>query len=82
MRLISQDKYIDIPYETVGVAICAKDDRCIVALSMSDPNEEYAIPLGVYSSNEKALKVMAKMHKHYRYNGKNFTFPLDSEVAK
>ena len=82
MRLVSQDKMLDIPYEYVVVGIDQLDPKKIIAYGVNDSNEDFCMPLGSYSSEKKAQKVMSKLHKHYRNNGKNFKFPLDSEVAE
>lgn len=78
MRLISQTGDIDVPYES---SVIARADGLIVAYSVNyDSNK---IVMGMYSTEEKAKKVMKRLHNIYaEFTIANivFRFPKDDEV--
>lgn len=78
MRLISQTGDIDVPYESSAIA---RADGLIVAYSVNyDSNK---IVMGIYSTEEKAKKVMERLHNIYaEFTIANivFRFPKDDEV--
>lgn len=78
MRLISQTGDIDVPYESSAIA---RADGLIVAYSVNyDSNK---IVMGMYSTEEKAKKVMKRLHNIYaEFTIANivFRFPKDTEV--
>lgn len=78
MRLISQTRDIDVPYESSAIA---RADGLIVAYSANyDSNK---IVMGMYSTEEKAKKVMKRLHNIYaEFTIANivFRFPEDDEV--
>lgn len=60
MRLISQTRDIDVPYESSAIA---REDGLIVAYSANyDSNK---IVMGMYSTEEKAKKVMEMLNRVY-----------------
>lgn len=76
MRVISQDGTVDFPYEKAVLyaeyeSVIAKvgEERCVV---------------GIYSTEEKAIKVMEMLREVYRfYNDADngiFCFPQDNEI--
>jgi len=76
MRLISQDKLKDIPYETTALYISGTPtDVQIVAFADND-----AITIGEYTSEEKALKVMSKLREDWKDDLAFFKFPADEEA--
>lgn len=60
MRLISQTGDIDVPYESSAIA---RADRLIVAYSVNYISKR--IVMGMYSTEEKAKKVMEMLHNTY-----------------
>ena len=81
MRLISQDGRIDIPYENFVV------ERANSIIKIDIDNCGVLVPVGIYSSEEKAIKVMQLIQNQYldfccNYHAQSgvFRFPKDSEV--
>ena len=60
MRLISQTGDIDVPYESSAIA---RADGLIVAYSVNYDSKR--IVMGMYSTEEKAKKVMKMLHNTY-----------------
>lgn len=80
MRLISQTGDIDIPYESSAIA---RADVLIVAFSVN--NNSKRIVMGMYSTEEKAKKVMEMLHRAYHDavthdNVSAFRFLKDDEL--
>ena len=80
MRLISQTGDIDIPYESSTVV---RADVLIVAFSVNYNSKR--IVMGMYSTEEKAKKVMEMLHRAYHDavthdNVSVFSFPKVDEV--
>ena len=81
MRLISQDGSIDIPYQNFVV----ERENGIIKIDIG--NCGVLVPVGIYSSEEKAIKVMQLIQNQYldfccNYHAQSgvFLFPKDSEV--
>lgn len=65
MRLISQDGKFDFPYEKVMVTI-QSDEMCNILVSTPETAVMgEAIVAAKYSTPEKAIKVMEKLHYAY-----------------
>ena len=67
MRVISQDGYMDIPYDYFSLSIASGkyedvEVACIYCHNLSSPN---GTKLAEYSSREKALKVMELLRESY-----------------
>lgn len=80
MRLISQNGDIDVPYESSAIV---RADGLIVAYSVNYISKR--IVMGMYSTEEKAKKVMEMLHRAYHDavthdNVSAFRFPKDDEV--
>jgi hypothetical protein len=76
MRLISQTGDIDVPYESSAIA---RADGLIVAYSVNyDSNK---IVMGMYSTEEKAIKAMEMLHNTYTgaFFAQNIEVPEDIE---
>lgn len=82
MRIISQGSYADLPYEKTSFCL---DDNHIIARC---DEKEYL--MGVYSSEEKAIKAMEMCREKYQDflakgncmldHPKVFQFPADDEI--
>lgn len=94
MRLISQNGYHDVPYESVIIQLL-HEENTIYAYSPFDlTNNICCILLGKYSTEKDALKVMKMCRDEYKKyeimqhgygigmvdNPKVFRFPKDEEV--
>ena len=88
MRLISQDGYVDVPYEMSALSIGTMADKTMVYIR-SKLFDEKPFVLASYSSEEKALKVMKNLRKTYSkapeygdeyFEDLVFQFPKDDEV--
>ncbi len=80
MRLISQTGDIDIPYES---SVVARADVLIAAFSVNYNSKR--IVMGMYSTEEKAKKVMEMLHRAYHDavthdNVSAFRFLKDDEL--
>lgn len=78
MRVISQDGRIDYPYKQSIVFI---DPRGTHTVLIQPVGERKGFALGIYSTEEKAIKAMEALretytHPYIRY----FQFPQDSEI--
>lgn len=76
MRLISQTGDIDVPYESSAIA---RADGLIVAYSVNYDSKR--IVMGMYSTEEKAKKVMKMLHNTYTgaFFAQNIEVPEDVE---
>lgn len=76
MRLISQTGDIDVPYESSAIA---RADGLIVAYSVNYDSKK--IVMGMYSTEEKAKKVMEMLHNTYTgaFFTQNIEIPEDVE---
>lgn len=64
MRLISQCREKDLPYDNTVLNISTLNDREIIAWQFGCPDE--VVSLGEYSSKDKALKVMEMLREQYQ----------------
>ncbi|MCU6748072.1 hypothetical protein OCV51_10480 [Faecalicatena acetigenes] len=64
MRVISQWGNIDIPYERNCISLCNTDKTIIIAWDMLSSSEKI-VEMGVYSSEEKAMKAMEMLRNTY-----------------
>lgn len=89
MRIISQDGYYDIPYETCNleIAVTERNGRTEICCYANS----HARCMAIYSTREKALKAMEMLHQKYLLHEKLkggyswvlpkvFQFPQNSEV--
>lgn len=76
MRLISQNGAMDIPYESVSIYA---DMGSIYAKSRVENN---SVRIGLYSSQNKALKVMKIIQETYmnEFHQLYFQLPYEAEV--
>lgn len=76
MRVISQDRNIDIPYNLCLVHMLkAYDCYKVVATLISSHHT-----LATYSSEEKTIKAMEILREEYQKYSKVFQFPQDEEI--
>lgn len=95
MRVISQDRTIDVPYENFAFGITLDNYISAVMDTAVRPTEVVNGIMAKYSSREKALKVMELLREAYLKfahatnddsfytffdNPKVFLFPTDDEV--
>ena len=64
MRLISQDGYVDIPYDLSALSIWEFGDKTVIYVR-SKLFDEKPFVFATYSSEEKGLKVMENLRKTY-----------------
>lgn len=69
MRIISQDKEFDLPYEETALQVFP--NGTIAAFSLTDLESDACITMAKYSTEEKAIKVMEMCRHEY---GKVFSF--------
>lgn len=69
MRIISQDKEFDLPYEETTIQVFA--NGTIAAFSLTDLESDAFITMAKYSTGEKAIKAMEMCRHEY---GKVFSF--------
>jgi len=84
MRIISQDKNHDIPYDTCFISVVGKN---VQATSIFDTYNEASIALARYSNKEKAFAVLQsiRMQRESLHNGSMtqdlfFHMPQDNDV--
>ena len=77
MRLISQDGMYDFPYESVALEVVNEGKSINAKIDYHDGFDGFR--LADYSSSEKTMKVMEKLH--YSYTA-NFIYHLMSEEEK
>lgn len=78
MRLISQDRTIDAPYDTASVRITrtGKREYRIYALTT-----EAQLVMGDYNSNSHTLAVMKQMLDAYKSEANVFFFPDNDDIV-
>lgn len=90
MRLISQDGYLDAPYELSALRVGAFCGKALIYVMSNLLNEKHSV-FAEYSSEKKALEAMKRLRKahskipNYSYNDEYFEdlvfqFPKDNEV--
>lgn len=85
MRIISQDKESDLPYEETTIQ--AFEDGTVAAFSLTDLESAASITMAEYSTKEKAIKAMEMCRKYYdsiffEPNSEIFQFPAEEEVQE
>ena len=85
MRLISQDRIIDVPYEQASIEVNGRDIYC--GYSSIITRHCTGRCFAEYSTKAKAIKAMEMLRKEYletvydyRTKPKVFQFPKDEEV--
>mgnify|MGYP000844528068 FL=1 len=63
MRIISQDKESDLPYEETTIQ--AFEDGTVAAFSLTDLESAASITMAEYSTKEKAIKAMEMCRQEY-----------------
>lgn len=63
MRIISQDKEFDLPYEETTIQVFA--NGTIAAFSLTDLGNDDFITMAKYSTKEKAIKAMEMCREKY-----------------
>lgn len=64
MRIVSQEKSVDVPYDLYIVGTHAEDSRIVVATNDLKVTDCYL--LGKYDSETRALEVMAEIRECYK----------------
>lgn len=75
MRIFSQDKTIDVPYDKVVIVI----NNNYVGAEIE--NARY--PMAIYATNEMAQRAVRRLHGHYGFANKEndvFCFPAEEEL--
>lgn len=75
MRIISQDRLIDLPYETSHLVL-SENENAILLLN----DIKGTISIGTYETLEKATMVFEKIRHTYSIGNMIFLMPLDEEV--
>lgn len=83
MRIISQDKEFDLPYEETTIQ--AFEDGTVAAFSLTDLESAASITMAEYSTEEKAIKAMKMCREYYdsiffEPQSEIFQFPEEEEV--
>lgn len=83
MRIISQDKKFDLPYEETTIQ--AFDNGTVAAFSLTDLESDAFITMAKYSTEEKAIKAMKMCREYYdsiffEPQSEIFQFPEEEEV--
>lgn len=63
MRIISQDKEFDLPYEETTIQIF--DNGTVAAFPLTDLESDAFITMAKYSTKEKAIKAMEMCREKY-----------------
>lgn len=83
MRIISQDKELDLPYKETTLR--AFDNGTVAAFPLTDLESNAFIIMAKYSTKEKAIKAMEMCREYYdsiffEPNSEIFQFPAEEEV--
>lgn len=83
MRIISQDKEFDLPYEETTIQVLT--NRTVAAFPLADLESNAFIVMAKYSTKEKAIKAMEMCREYYdsiffEPNSEIFQFPAEEEV--
>lgn len=82
MRILSQNRMIDLPYENVGVSINHNDSTKIVAYPAGNYNKEFGSwKMAEYSTETKARKALEMLRNAYSPNIK-IKEPIQKEMPK
>lgn len=63
MRIISQDKEFDLPYEETTIQVF--DNGTVAAFSLTDLESDAFITMAKYSTGEKAIKAIEMCREKY-----------------
>lgn len=63
MRIISQDKEFDLPYEETTIQVF--DNGTVAAFSLTELESDAFITMAKYSTREKAIKAMEMCREKY-----------------
>ena len=66
MRIISQDRAIDLPYERFIISVNMQSQGEIIAWTGNHISDDECIVMAIYSSREKAEKAMEMLHENYK----------------
>ena len=66
MRLVSQNKEFDIPYDRVVVNISGRDNTEIIAYDTNDDDPDSLWIMGKYPNKEMAMAVMEQLRNAYK----------------
>lgn len=66
MRLVSQNKEIDIPYARVVVNVSGRNNTEIIAYDTNDGDPDSLWIMGKYPNKEMAMFVMKQLRKAYK----------------
>lgn len=92
MRLISQNKELDIPYDRVAVTMSGRNNTKIIAYDTNEDDPDSLWIMGKYPNKEMAMAVMTQLRIAYKNfvieSGKDrsclidpiFEFPAADEV--
>ena len=78
MRIISQDKMTDTPYDGAVVYIHRRTNKQIYVGNVGD---DEGFPIGTYNSKEDALRVMELIRDCFIYGGTYFVMPKSDMVS-
>jgi len=78
MRIISQDRMTDTPYDGAVIYIHAGTDQIYVMAHVPDE----AFTIGTYNSIEDALRVMELIRDCFIYGGTYFVMPKSDMVSR
>lgn len=65
MRILSQDKMIDLPYERFIVSLNIQNPKEIIAWTGKHISDDECIVLGTYSTRVRAEMAMEMLHEAY-----------------
>ena len=80
MLIRSQDKTTLVKFENIVININNINGKEIICWSQMNPGEDEYIPLGYYSTKEKAMKVLDMIQEAYVNGHIDYQIPADSEV--
>lgn len=66
MRLVTQNKEFDIPYDRVVVNISGRDNTEIIAYDTNDLDPDSLWIMGKYHNKDMAMAVMEQLRRAYR----------------
>lgn len=78
MRIVSQDKMTDTPYEGAVVYINRNMNNHIYIGNIGD---EVGFPIGIYNSKEDAIYVMSLIRTAFAYENQYFYMPKAEDAS-
>lgn len=79
MRIISQDKIIDTPYDEAVIYIYYRKND--VQIYISNVGDDEGFPIGTYNNGEDAVYVMSLIRTAFAYENKYFYMPEAEDVS-